>query len=701
MSEYSNSASNLGPASSVGPASNGPETGPVAVPALAVFVSYASADVAVAELLCNAAERAGITCWIAPRNVRPGDVYADAIVQAITACRIFVVVLSESSVVSGHVLREVERASAKKRPIISFRIDVTALPPALEYFLSASQWLDASGGSVDRALPRLVEALRGHVDASSSVIPNPGTNPGNRVPSNMDAKAATPLVRPGRRAVLGLTAVTAVIALALVLFIADRLWQSKQVPAAAPTTPAAFSPAAHSVAVLPFVNMSGDPQEEYFSDGLSQELLTSLATIHDLQVAARTSSFSFKDKTLDIGEIARKLNVGSILEGSIRKDGKHVRITAQLINARTGFQLWAKSYDRELKDILKLQTEIAIAVTTALQATLLADTAALLELGGTENPQAFDAYLRGERLVGMPLDKENTRAQLAAYAEATRLDPGFAKAFVAEAYAQVIFASNNVAGSAVRDAFDEARASARRAVALAPELGEAHAALGLVLDAGFQDYPAAAAEYERALALSPGNSHVLLVAARFLSEIGRAEAAVTSGQRAVALDPLNPGAYRILGLILLYAHHYREAIMAYNRALSINPKAVQAQANRGLAQALLGELEPARQSCATPPLDWLSHMCLAIVLHKLNHPTDAQAELATLQASADGEFDLAYQYAQIFAQWGDREKSLNWLDAAYRVRDPGLIQLKVDSLLDPVRREPRFRAVLAKMQFPD
>jgi TolB-like protein len=692
MPEYSNSVSN------VGPASNGPQTGPVPVPALAVFVSYASPDIAVAELLCNAAERAGITCWIAPRNVRPGDVYADAIIQAITACRIFVVVLSESSVVSGHVLREVERASAKKRPIISFRIDLTSLPPALEYFLSASQWLDASGGSVDRAFPKLVEALRGHVEASSSVVPSPGTNQGNRIPSNIDAKAATPLVRPGRRAVVGLTAL---IALALILFTADRLWRSKQVPVAASTSPAAFSPAAHSVAVLPFANMSGDPNDEYFSDGLSQELLTSLATIHDLQVAARTSSFSFKGKTLDIGEIARKLNVGSILEGSIRKDGKQIRITAQLINARTGFQLWAKSYDRELKDVLKLQTEIAIAVTTALQATLLADTAARLELGGTESPQAFDAYLRGERLVGMPLDKENTRAQLAAYAEATRLDPRFAKAFVAEAFAQVIFASNNVAGSAVRDAFDEARASAQTAVALAPELGEAHSALGLVLDAGFQAYPTAAAEYERALALSPGNSHVLLLAARFLSEIGRAEAAVTSGQRAVALDPLNPGAYRILGLVLLYTHHYREAIMAYNRALSINPKAVQAQANRGLAQALLGELEPARQSCATPPLDWLSHMCLAIVMHKLNRPTDAQAELATLQASADGEFDLAYQYAQIYAQWGDLEKALHWLDAAYRVRDPGLIQLKVDSLLDPVRREPRFQALLAKMQFPD
>ena len=682
---------------SAGPVGPGLETGPTAVPALGVFISYASQDVAVAELLCNAVERAGVSCWIATRNVRPGDVYADAIIQAITACRVFVVVLSESSVASGHVLREVERATAKKRPIISFRIDMTSLPPALEYFLSASQWLDANGGSVDRALPRLVEALRGHVHASSSLLSGSLAIPANHVPS-IDAKAATRWLRAERRGVFGLTAL---LALALLFFIGGRLWRSNQVPMAASTTPAAFAPPAHSVAVLPFVNTSGDPKEEYFSDGLSQELLNTLATIPDLRVAARTSSFSFKGTTIGIGEIARKLNVGSVLEGSTRQDGKHVRITAQLINARTGFQLWAKSYDRELKDILNLQVEISTAVTSALQATLMADSVAVLESGGTKNPQAFDAYLRGERWVGMPLDKENTRAQLAAYAEATRLDPGFAKAFVGGTFAQVIFASNYLAGSEVRDAFDEALKSARRAVALAPELGEAHSALGLVLDAGFQDYAAAAAEYERSLALSPGNSHVLLLAARFMSEIGRVQAAVSSAQRAVALDPLNAGAYRMLGLILLYSHDYPDAITAYNRALSINPKAVQAQANRGLAQALLGELEPARQSCAAPPLDWLSHLCLAIVLHKLDRPGDAQAELATLQASADGDFDQAYQYAQIYAQWGDPEKSLNWLDIAYRTRDPGLIQLKVDALLDPIRREPRFQALLAKMQFPD
>jgi serine/threonine-protein kinase len=423
--------------------------------------------------------------------------------------------------------------------------------------------------------------------------------------------------------------------------------------------------------------------------------------IRDLQIAARTSSFSFKGKALDVAEIARKLNVATVLEGSIRQDGMHVRIAAQLINARTGFRLWSNSYDRDLKDILKLQAEIATAVTTALRATLLADSTALVELGGTKDPQAFDAYLRGERFVGMPLDKENTLTQLTAYSEAIRQDPRFAKAYTALALAQIIFASNFSASSQVRADFEQARASAQKAVALAPELGEAHSVLGFALDSGFQDYSAAAVEHERALALSPGNSRVLLMSARFLAEIGRAEAAISNAQRAVVLDPLNAGAYRLLGLVYLYTHRYRDAVLAYDRALNINPQAVQAAANRGLAQAALGEFESARQSCAVPPLDWLNHMCLAIVLRRLNRPADAEAELATLRASADGESDLAYQYAQIYAQWGDVEKALNWLETADRVRDPGLIQLKVDYLLDPLRRQPRFQAILAKMKLPD
>lgn len=668
-------------------------------PTAPVFISYASADATVAHRVCELLENRGIACWIAPRNVRPGDLYADAILQAINACRMLIVILSASAVASGHVLREVERASAKNRPLISLRIAPVTLPPALEYFLSASHWLDAADGRVERALPQLIEAVQGHLlFAAGGDTSAAATTPAGAANTPLDAGLRNSSA--GRRA---LWAAGIALLATIGFLLADKLRAPP--PAAAvlapAAAPAAFAPAPHSLAVLPFVNLSGDARDEYFSDGLSVELLDSLARIRDLQVVARTSSFAFKNKSLEVTDIARRLNVGAILEGSIRKVGKHVRIAANLVNARTGFRLWSNSFDRDLTDILSLQTEIATAVTTALQAALFADTASLLELGGTKNSQAFDAYLRGERLVGSPLDDAGTRVQFAAYDEAIRLDPQFAKAYVAKALAEVIFATNTAASADARASFEQAREAARHAVALAPDLGEAHSALGFVLDAGFQDYAGAAAEHERALTLSPGNSHVLLMSARFLSEIGRSDAAVRNAQRAVVLDPINAGAYRVLGLVLLYTRRYADAITAYDRALSINPRAVQVTANRGLALLALGQSTAARDSCATPPLDWLSHLCLAIAWHRLAREADAQQEMSALRASAADETDQAYQYAQVYAQWGDSGAALQWLETAYRARDPGLLQLKVDFLLDPVRREPRFDSLLARLKFPD
>jgi TolB-like protein/Flp pilus assembly protein TadD len=462
---------------------------------------------------------------------------------------------------------------------------------------------------------------------------------------------------------------------------------------------AGILPPAHSVAVLPFVNMSGDAQQDYFSDGLSEELLNSLTRVAQLQVAARTSSFSFKGKEVDIADIAHKLNVGAVLEGSVRKDGARVRITAQLINAVTGFHLWSQTYDRDLHDILALQTEIAGAVTTALQATLLADSAALIELGGTQNPLAFDAYLRGQKFDSANLDKERWSALFAAYAEAIRLDPLYAKAYVGQAGALASFAGNEASGAAIRERFEEARASAEKAAALAPNLGEAHAALAFVLYEGFADYARAAVEYDRALVLSPGNARILRTSANFFAVMGRTEAAVANAQRSVAMDPLNVFGHRSLGLVLHYGHRDREAIDAYNRALTLDPHTPQVYAIRGYAYLAVGEFEAARASCATPPVDWDGNTCLAIAYRKLNRQSDADATLAALIATYGD--DMAVQYAEIYAQWGNIPKALEWLDTAYRTRDPGLLELKAEPTLDPLRQEPRFQEMVRKLKFPD
>ena len=325
---------------------------------------------------------------------------------------------------------------------------------------------------------------------------------------------------------------------------------------AAPAAPspasavAAFAPPPHSIAVLPFVNLSGDKEQEYFSDGLTEELLNSLAEIDGLQVAARTSSFSFKGKHPDIATVARKLNVGAVLEGSVRRSANTIRITAQLINAVTGFHLWSKTYDRDLGDVLKLQTEIATAVASAMKVTLLGDVAAKVELGGTRNPAAFDAYLRGAKADNSMRDTKDLPVAIAAYTEAIRLDPRYALAFAARSIALSDVAGEAATREAVREGFDKALADAHQALALAPDLAEAHLALAYVSEQASLDFAQASEAYERAVALAPGNAQVLRLSGEFAALMGHFDAGIAAARRAVVLDPLARESHARLGQVL-------------------------------------------------------------------------------------------------------------------------------------------------------
>jgi serine/threonine protein kinase/Flp pilus assembly protein TadD len=468
---------------------------------------------------------------------------------------------------------------------------------------------------------------------------------------------------------------------------------------AAPTVfPApAFHPPPHSIAVLPFVNLSGDKQQEYFSDGLTEELLNSLTEIDDLQVAARTSAFSFKGTNTDIATIARKLQVGTVLEGSVRRSEHTIRITAQLINATTGFHLWSKTYDRDLGDVLKLQTEIAGAVASALKVTLLGDVAAKVELGGTRNPAAFDAYLRGAKANSSIRDTKDLPSAIAAYSEAIRLDPQYALAFAGRSIALSIAASEAETAAAVREGFDKAQADARQALALAPDLAQAHLAMGLV-SVGTLDFTQASEAYERALALAPGNAEVLRRSGYLAARMGHFDAGVAAARRAVVLDPLARQTHSALGSALYLARRYQEAVAAFSEVISLAPDVEETYAARGLAYYGLGDLERARASCETKPEEWDSQQCLAVIYDKLGRHADAEAELAKEKA-ATGDTG-AYQYATIYAQSGDRRKALEWLETASRLRDPGLIELKTDPLMDPLRKEPRFQAIERTLKFP-
>jgi len=429
-------------------------------------------------------------------------------------------------------------------------------------------------------------------------------------------------------------------------------------------------------------------------------LINALAQIDAVKVIARTSSFSFKGKDADIGTIARKLNVAAILEGSVRRSGNKVRITAQLIDAVNGFHIWSRDYDRDLNNVLVLQTDIAKAVAHELQAKLLGDEAPKIELGGTRNAAAFDAYLRGAKAYSSgPDNAQELQTAIAAYTEAIALDPKYALAFAGRSVCYSGYASEYATGAAIREGFDKAQADAHHALALAPALAEGHLALARLLEAGSLDFAQANKAYEQALALAPGNAEVLRESGRFAAHIGHFDVGLAAVRQAVALDPLNPRSLSQLGRALYFARQYAQAAAAFAGLITLDPGNKFAFGARGLAQYGMGDLQSARTSCEANADHWVSQWCLAMTYDKLGRRDDAQATFAKMK-SAHGDA-AAYQYATIYAQWGDAPKSLEWLDRAVRGRDPGLPNLKSDPLMDPLRNEPRFQAMERELNFPN
>jgi len=508
--------------------------------------------------------------------------------------------------------------------------------------------------------------------------------------------------------------IAAMAALGVIFWALDKLWisrhsivvqsvatEAQQAAARTAATPngAAFNPPPHSIAVLPFVNMSGDASQQYFSDGLTEELLNSLSRINELQVAARTSSFSFQGEHPDIATVAHKLNVASVLEGSVRRSRHTIRVTAQLNNGVTGFNLWSQTYDRDLGDVLKLQTEIAAAVAGALKITLLGDVAERIELGGTRSPAAFDAYLRGSKAFSSTHGVSSLQSAITEYTEAIRLDPSYALAFAGRSLARSGYATEFATGPAIREFFDKAQADAREALKLAPELAEGHLALASYFNRGALDFTHANETYERAVVLAPGNAEVLADSGRFAVTMGRFDAGLAAGRRAVALDPLGPRSRYVLGQALYLARRDKEAVAAFGEVISLEPDNKGAYGLRGLAYYGLGDFQNARSSCETKPDYWASQWCLAVTNDKLGQHDDAEAMLKKLQAAYGDAAPV--EYATIYAQWGDTAKALEWLTTAMRLRNQDLVYVKVDPLLDPLRKEPRFQAIERALKFPN
>jgi serine/threonine protein kinase/TolB-like protein len=458
----------------------------------------------------------------------------------------------------------------------------------------------------------------------------------------------------------------------------------------------AFNPPTHSLAVMPFTNLSGDPAQEYFSDGMSDELINALARIRPLQVAARTSSFSFKGRSIDTRTIARKLNVAAILEGSIRRAGDTVRITAQLVNAANGFELWSHTYDRNLKDVLALQTDVATAVAQQLQVKLFGDEAQKVQSGGTHDPRAYDAYLLGMHLYWNASGAADYRSALAQFDRAIAFDQNFASVHANRAF---VLAWTSLFTAERDGPLREAQAAADRAIELAPDAGEAHLARGWVCSWRL-DFACAKAEYDRAIALAPGDIRVLRVFATFSTALGRHDIALAAQRTAVTLDPQNPLSLDHLGEDLYAARRFQEAVAAFRESLALDPGRspdpvlTYAYFMLGRRDLMLEMCEPAP---ARLPVEY-RHICLALAYGLEGKQRAAEAELHSLKIMGGDAF--ACDYAIIHAQWGQTREALSWLATAERLRDPKLQDVNTDPLYDPLRKEPEFTALLRRLNFP-
>ena len=678
----------------------------------AVFLSYASEDASAAQRIAEALRGAGIEVWFDKSELRGGDAWDHNIRRQIRDCVLFVPIISGNSEArpEGYFRLEWDLADQRSHMIVRNRAFIVPVcldgTPESDAGVPESfqrvQWTRLPGGETP---PAFVERVR------RLLAPEASPAQGTAISDSTSLPKSPTSVRPPQRSKAVLWLIVAVIVVTLVGVGADRFFLSRHSPPPAqpaetareaavpgPVTAVAFNPPPHSIAVLPFVNMSGDKEQEYFSDGLTEELLNSLSRINELQVAARTSSFSFKGKNDDVDTIAHKLNVGAILEGSVRRSANTVRITAQLVNGVTGFHLWSQTYDRGLGNMLQLQTDIATAVASALKVELLGDVAAKIEAGGTQNAAAMDAYLRAKKAYAERINVNGIETAIYDYTKAIELDPNYALAYAERSIARAEFAANYATSHDLRATMEKAEADARKALALSPELGLGHLALASVYESKL-DFGKASKEYERAKALGPGSARILNNYGFFAVCMGKFDAGLDALHRAVTLDPLSEDTQNDLGLGLSLSRRYKEALEVMKRAQTLNPEDPIVISNIGIVYHALGDYKSALNWCEKKPDDELVQSCLAIVYDKLGRHGDAQTMLARMRASR-GDAD-AVSYAWVFAQWGQTNNALAALDTAMRLRSPYLEQLKTAALFDPLRKEPRFQAIERALKFPD
>jgi serine/threonine-protein kinase len=448
-----------------------------------------------------------------------------------------------------------------------------------------------------------------------------------------------------------------------------------------------------SIAVLPFADMSQARDQEYFADGLSEELLDKLAKISQLRVIGRTSSFQFKGKNEDLRVIAGKLGVDHLLEGSVRKEGQRIRITAQLIRASDAAHVWSETYDRTLDDVFNVQDEIAQAAAQAMKVTLL---------GGRQpapsapvSSEAHNLYLEGKYFLKRRTKIDYEKAVIS-FKKALAADPGFAPAWAGLAWVYALQAGLGLLPA--ESGSKQARDAAQRALGLDSKLVEAHAAMVYILTGYDWDWAGADAEVQQVLALDAGNADALYSAGLLARTLGRFDEAIGFYRQAMVRDPLSPGVHNNLGLALYYAARLPEAEAELRKLLELRPGIAAGEAHLSKVLLARGHAEAALAAIQKESSEAWRMIGLPLAYHALGRRAESDAALRELtQKFAD---DWAYQIAEVHAFRGEIDQAFAWLDRAYTQRDGGFSEMKGDPLLKNLERDPRYKAFLQKLKLP-
>ena len=694
-------------------------------PPQAVFLSYASEDGEAALRICEALRAAGIEVWLDRSELRGGDAWDAAIRRQIRACALFVPLISASSRARAEGYFRLEWKLAVDRSYLMAADKAFLLPVVIDGTREGDarvpekfwevQWTRLPDG---QASPTFIERVARLLSPTVPHTPVPHTP----VPHTLlEAKAAAAALREGpaqaaRRAAeqdaiksraamraspraswwalpwasprvrAGVLVVGAAAFLGVAYVLVDRFGA----PSPAPASRATAGPMSEqSIAILPFVDMSEKKDQEYFSDGISEELIDLVTRGTDLRVPARTSSFYFKGKQVTIAEVAKALAVTHVLEGSIRKSGNTIRVTVQLIRAADGYHLWSSTYDRELKDIFKVQDDIAAAVVEVLKSRLAAPTAG----SRPTNPDAYSEFLLGRQFFNRG-NSAGFKSAIADFRRAIALDPRYAPAYAGLAMAEAYWADN---GGEPADV-ERALADADKAIELAPHLADGYVARGWLRFSRKWDWQGAQADLERAIQLDAGDSTTERRYGGLLASLGRLPEGVSAARKAIDIDPLSNAAWGNLGVYYNGAGQYADARKALDRALQINPDSVYARWNLGLTELLDGHPEQALAAFPGPDAAAFHQAGLAMAHHSLGHAAQSQEALDVLVAKLGQGW--AYQIAEVYAWRGERDPAFDWLQRAYTQHDGGLIQIKYDRLLTSLRNDARYAALLRQMNLP-